>query len=256
MRPFVAIFAVAVTGGTIGGAALSHAQADRLPAVSQATTALVTQKASDEKPDRQSAANVQKSALGEKKRRRDRQEPALVLTPAREAAALAFVRNHHPELVELVDRLKETSPAEYKAVVSDLFRNSERLAALEESDPARYELALRAWKIKSRIHLLGARASLSDDESIRLELRGALEEQAQIRLEQLRFERDAIAERQKKAEAALARFEQDRAGHVDRQYDMLIRQIERAGVKAKALKQKKAIKRGKAKKRADGEISK
>ncbi|MEX2139949.1 MAG: hypothetical protein WD894_11850 [Pirellulales bacterium] len=163
-----------------------------------------------------------------------------MLTPGREAAALAFVTNHHPELVELLERLKADRPRQYQSVVLDLFRTSERLAALHENDPLRHELALRAWKTRSRIQLLAARAALSDDESIRLELRRALEEQAHIRGQQLQYERDVATERLKKAETALEEFEQGRQAQIDRQYNALLRQIERSAEKSKALKNKPA----------------
>jgi hypothetical protein len=173
---------------------------------------------------------------------KDRAEPAITLTSEREEAALAFIRAHHPELLEVLDQLKAGSPRRYKAVVLDLFRSSERLRAMREMDPNRYELALKAWKVRSRIHLLAARAALSDDESLRLELRRAFEEQADIRRAQLQYERDLLTERLKKADAALGKLDQERAAQIERQYNTLIRQIEKSAERAKALKQNKAAK--------------
>ena len=56
---------------------------------------------------------------------------------AREAAALAFVHEHHPELESLLASLKERQPKQYEAAIRDLFRHSERLAGYQEKDAAR-----------------------------------------------------------------------------------------------------------------------
>ena len=98
---------------------------------------------------------------------------SLPLTPEREAAAITFVRQHHAELVDLLNQLKETKPAEYQAAIRELFQTSERLAQLREQDPQRYELELDAWKTKSRIRLLAARSTMSGDMSLKTSSRGA-----------------------------------------------------------------------------------
>jgi len=78
-------------------------------------------------------------------------------TPEREAAALTFVRAHHPELAELLDRLKTRRPQEYQKAIRELFRASERLAQSQEQAPQRYEMELSEWKLQSRVQLLVAR---------------------------------------------------------------------------------------------------
>src|ERR1700719_964914 len=96
------------------------------------------------------------------------------LTPEREAAAITFVRQHHAELVDLLNQLKESKPAEYQAAIRELFQTSERLAPLSEQAPPRYELELEAWKVKSRIQLLAARSTMSGDKSFEDQLHAAL----------------------------------------------------------------------------------
>jgi hypothetical protein len=155
-------------------------------------------------------------------------EAPLPFTPEREAAALDFVRNHHPQLVNLLEQLKVKDHRQYEVVVRDLFRTSERLATMQQNDLPRYEIALQAWKLKSRIQVLAARASLDEDPAILAELRAALEEQSDVRKQQLKYERDLLAERLHRAESALANFERDRSQQVDRQYEMLLKQIEKS----------------------------
>ena len=55
-----------------------------------------------------------------------------------ETAALTLVRNHHPELSELLEQLKADNPEQYRQAVSELFRASQRLAQAKEKDPQRY----------------------------------------------------------------------------------------------------------------------
>ncbi len=82
------------------------------------------------------------------------------MTPEREAAALDFVKSHHPELIALLDQLKAKDRRQYDVVVRDLFRTNERLATMQANDLPRYEIALQAWKLKSRIQVLAARGKL------------------------------------------------------------------------------------------------
>jgi hypothetical protein len=176
----------------------------------------------------QSAESPKHQPAQAKRPRKAAQEPPLPLTPEREDAALDFVRSHHPELVNLLEQLKSKDRRQYDMVVRDLFRTSERLAVMQQNDRPRYEIALQAWKLKSRIQVLAARASLDEDLAILAELRAALVQQSDVRNQQLKYERDLLAERLHRAESALANFERDRSQQVDRQYEMLLKQIEKS----------------------------
>jgi hypothetical protein len=183
--------------------------------------------ASSEEAKKPEASKVEQPAQARRPRKAASEAP-LPITPEREAAALDFVRIHHPELVNLLEQLKSKDRRQYEVVVRDLFRTSERLAAMQQNDLPRYEIALQAWKLKSRIQVLAARASLDEDPAILADLRAALEEQSEVRKQQLKYERDLLAERLHRAESALANFERDRSQQVDRQYEMLLKQIEKS----------------------------
>jgi hypothetical protein len=147
------------------------------------------------------------------------------MTPEREAAAITFVRQHHAELVDLLNQLKETKPAEYQAAIRELFQTSERLAQLREQDPQRYELELAAWKIKSRIQLLAARSTMSGDKSFEEQLRAALAEQADVRLNLLKLERDRTADRLQKLDKGIEQFQTGEAAEIERQFARLMKNI-------------------------------
>jgi hypothetical protein len=158
----------------------------------------------------------------------------VMLTPEREAAAIQFVRQHHPELVDLLQGLKETNAVQYQTAVRQLFQTSERLAKIHETDPPRYELELNLWKIKSRIQLLAARSSMTRDPEIESQLRAALAEQAQVRLQELQMDRDRAAERLKKLDASIDQFKNNRQRNIEKQFDVLMRDIDRSRQSAKA----------------------
>jgi hypothetical protein len=147
------------------------------------------------------------------------------LTPEREAAAMTFVRQHHPDLVDLLNQLKETKPVEYQSAIRELFQTSERLAQLREQDPQRCELELEAWKTKSRIQLLAARSTMSGAHSLEDQLRTALVEQADIRLKLMKLERDRVAERLSKFDKAIEQYQQSETAQVQRQFDGLMKHI-------------------------------
>ena len=80
-----------------------------------------------------------------------------------EAAALAFAREHHAELAELIATLKSSSLPEYEQAVRELYRVRERLFQLQKREPERHALELELWKTKSRMRLMAARLSLGEE---------------------------------------------------------------------------------------------
>jgi hypothetical protein len=161
----------------------------------------------------------------------DKNLPAF--TPEREAAALALVREHHPEVAELLDRLKSNRPAQYRRAVRELAQTSQRLAQWKERDPARYELELKLWKTQSRIQLLSARASMSGDLAQESELRQALSEQMDVRIALLKLQRDAAARRVQDLESQIARLSSHRDAAVQRQLNRAKQAIENQRKKKK-----------------------
>src|SRR5688572_7698992 len=131
-------------------------------------------------------------------------------TPEREAAALSFVKQHHPELQELLSQLKSSTRPEYRRAINELFLASERLAASQERDPLKYELDLRAWKIESRIRLLAARLAMTDNDLLQGELKELLLEKVEVQLEQQLLERQRVASRLEKLDTTIERLRSQR----------------------------------------------
>lgn len=145
------------------------------------------------------------------------------VTPAREAAVRTFVREHHPELVELLLVLKESAPQEYAAAIKDLFRTSERLAHLQERDAGRYQLELRRWKARSRVELLAARAQMGFDASARAALRSALAEELAARRALMENERERLLGRVRQLESQIDALSSER--QIDRKVESLLENL-------------------------------
>ena len=158
---------------------------------------------------------------------------ALGFTPEREAAAMTFVRTHHPELADLLTRLKDRRPGEYQKAIRDLFRASEKLAQSQEMQPLRYELELEVWKLNSRVQLLVARLTMDRSPAMEQELRDLIARQLEVHEKVIKLDRDRAAERMKSLDAELSRLESDRAQVLEEKFQKALRS---AGEKKQQLK--------------------
>ena len=145
-------------------------------------------------------------------------KPTQGFTPEREAAALTFVRMHHAELAELLERLKTRRPQEYQKAIRELFRASERLASSQEQQPLRYELELQEWKLSSRIQLLVARMSMNRTPELEQELRQLLNEQVSVHRDLIRFSYERTSARAAALQKELKDLEQRQADLVEERF--------------------------------------
>lgn len=145
------------------------------------------------------------------------------MTPEREAAVMTFVKNHHPELSDLLAQLKQSSPQDYERAVLELFRASERLALIQERQPDRYELELDLWKSQSRIQLLAARLSMGDAADLKARLQEELERQLELKKELLLQERARLEQRLGKLDEEIDRLLQNRQKYIQQQVHLLTR---------------------------------
>ncbi len=145
------------------------------------------------------------------------------LTADQEAQAVAFIKQHHGELVDLVTKLKKSNQKQYEKAISDLARTSKTLAETEQRDPRRYELDLKAWQTQSRVQVLAARMSMEKTPELEAELKAALREQVTIRLAQHEFERERLASRIEKLDATIARLKEAKDEEANKAFDRIAR---------------------------------
>ena len=137
---------------------------------------------------------------------------------------MAFVKQHHPELIQILNTLKAGDPRGYQRAVRDLHRTSERLISIRERVPQRYDLELKIWKAKSRSALLATRYKMTKDDSIRKELRSVVDSQIDLQLELLKRDVARHQERLDKLNKQMRDLNKARKQLVEKQVRVLTQQ--------------------------------
>lgn len=177
-------------------------QADDKTAAAQSVAASAAETpAKTDKPPVNDKAAIEKS--GNDKAAKKPAAVVLPISPERETAAIEFAQQNHPELVPILQGLKKNGRKEYQAALADLDRTADRLTKLKEKSPERYEFQLAEWKISSRIRLLAAKLAMGEDPSVESELRAALRERVELRLNAQRTERDKLQKRVEKLDQTI-----------------------------------------------------
>jgi hypothetical protein len=189
--PSVAL-AILIVAGPV--TALLLADHPRKPA-----TSTPADKPSPKRNSGKSTAAQNGKALGVKNSRKNGTKSADSQTEpvsqVREAAALLFAHEHHPELATLLESLRQADVRNFQAGLRGLTRDAERLAKLEERSDERFPDSLELWKLGSRLRLEVARLSMSPGEEFEPRLRPLMEQQQAARIRLLRLERKRLAER-------------------------------------------------------------
>jgi len=186
----------------------------------------------------QDTEQTRKSAApaAENKSHRERKRPgkkerqnseAKSLTFEQEAElAIVFARKHHPELADLVEQLKAGSPAEYKRAIRELSNTNHRLERMKKRSEKEWDLALRAWKLDSRIRLLAARYKMELNPDLEHELKSLLHKRTDIRLMQLEQERMQLLQRLERVDELARRLQSNQDRLVDTQWNRLLKQLQ------------------------------
>ena len=128
---------------------------------------------------------------------------AAKITPEREAAAITFAGQNHPELSLLLANLKQNNPTEYHAAVVELDRIVERLTSLKPKNVTQHDSELAHWKMDSRIRLMAARLTMSDNPALEAELKAAVREKVELTLTERKAERERLQKRVEKLDQTI-----------------------------------------------------
>jgi hypothetical protein len=150
------------------------------------------------------------------------------LSAEREAAAIAFAREHHPELAALIDKLRHDNRRDYDRALRELSQASERLMRLKKQLPDQYELSLAAWKLDSRAQLLAARMTVSQSPGLEAELKRVLLERADIRLKEYKSENARLQDRMAKLKTSIQAIETDKTAVVEKDLLRIKRSVARS----------------------------
>lgn len=156
---------------------------------------------------------------------------SIKLSSEQEARVWAFVTEQHADLADVFSRLKTTDAAEYEKALRQILVTCDRLARMAKEDPERHKLELRMWRVDSRIHLLAARMTLSSADSSEAELRAALNEQVQIKLELLQLERARTDAKLKSYDVSIEKLKNGLEKEVESRLAELRREIAKANGK-------------------------
>ena len=191
-------------------------------AVSVLISGFVVRSMADDKP-----AKANKSASADKT---PAQKPAPAeaskadnepISLKRETEAVAFAQQHHPQLAELLTRLKASHPEQYTKALRELDKTRSRLEKARETDADRYAILLREWQLDSRVRLLAARITMSTSEELETELRQVLTERHDVRLQLLTYDREKSKTRLQKVDEQIAEHVQNRETSIDREFDRI-----------------------------------
>lgn len=185
----------------------------------------------------ESAASAESSSTPERpaarlKEQKTGKEPAR-LTPEREAVGIRFAEQHHPELTQLLDKLRASRPREFERAIRELYQESERLARVRDRDEAGYKLQLEAWQAKSRGRLLAARMMMNEEDRrvLREELRANLVEQDRAQLAVMEHERRQLSDRVAKLDGEIEKRKTSQQQTIDQRLENLMKSAENSAKK-------------------------
>lgn len=154
-----------------------------------------------------------------------------------EEETLAFIAANNPKILKVLSNLKAKKPAEYAKAVREFHTAVRAINKFKEKDQPRYELEVKAWKLKSDSELLAARirragqtkgkdAEAGTQEKLEVELRSLLDEQLAVQIAINTLQRDRQKARLDKMNEALDRLQAERASTVESRYQ---RMVQRSG---------------------------
>lgn len=141
-----------------------------------------------------------------------------------EAEVMTFARQHHAELAELLEQLRNAESPEFERALRQLSTRIVRLQRIQERTPKRYDHELRIWKNQSQTQLLVARWVMMFDPELERQIRELMRQRIEMGQEQLRLEKQELQERLKNVEEQLAKDSRQTDRLVDREWQKFSRQ--------------------------------
>lgn len=146
----------------------------------------------------------------------------------REKLALGFVKEHHPELISLLEQLKAMRSEEYQRAIGELFQVSQSLEALKKNNPKQYEVGLEFWKAKSKAELLAAKLISAPSPELESQLRLALENQLDLEIRKQELLEEQLKARLNQVEKSVKRLKENRDRQIDNRLLELQKKVRRA----------------------------
>ena len=136
----------------------------------------------------------------------------------READVLAFVGEHQPELLPLLEALKPMNAKEYRKAIRDLSQARDRLVELQKRGAPKYPLLLESWKARTRVDVLAARMAGDPSAEAETKLREAIAANLDVEVQLQRFELEQAEAAVKNHRRVLEKLETDRAATLEARF--------------------------------------
>ena len=163
-----------------------------------------------------------------------------------ESDAIAFVTEHHPELVSLLQSLKSMRQKEYEIAIREIVRTKKRLEALANREPALHAMELDAWKLKSKIDLLMARGIAGDKSFDKAVLRDLISQRLENQKKRWRHEQTTLSRRQEQLAELLSRTEGSENDKVEQELSTHLKHVDaKIGKTKKSMQDAKSTKEDK-----------
>lgn len=167
----------------------------------------------------------------------------LKLTVEQETQALYFARSQHPELADLLERLKKNDPKEYGRALLDVHRAQVRIGRLAEKDPQRFALELSLWQTDSRIRLLAAQLVMGGDETLEAGLKPLLAQRRELKLQLVQLDRTKAVQHLDELDRQLETLQANPAEQDEKELNKLKQSVAKRQKGTVKPKKKKAVKK-------------
>jgi hypothetical protein len=181
--------------------------------------------AQDQKQDKSSKpmkAKEAKSAV-RKAIRPTHREKLPQFTPERETASLSFVKEQHPQLIAVLERLKKINPEEYQWAIREIASDCDQLSNVKNRDANEYAVQLEAWRLRSKVGLAAADLNSKRTDEKEQKLKDLLRLQLLNQIKQQELERERIATRLAAMDKRLAELKQASEQTIDTRYQRLVK---------------------------------
>ncbi|MER3440378.1 MAG: hypothetical protein C4296_03250 [Gemmataceae bacterium] len=153
-----------------------------------------------------------------------------ILTEEREAAAMHFVKKHIPDLVPILQNLKNRDANKYAEEMLEIFQVTEWFAELQATDEKRYELELEIWKTEHLASVLVAKLAAEKDNATdesRKQLQTFAQRLVDLEIQVLRHRVEVLEKELSETREEMNRMEDHRADLVKERFNGFFEQIKR-----------------------------
>lgn len=185
---------------------------------SRVATAQLDKEASTTKAAVKKGDDSEKDAASDAKAVKKKPKKAK-MSAERMTYVLSFVGEHHPELGGMLELLKKNQPVTFGKAMNGIDVSVGKLEALKTRKPERYPMALKRWKLSSRISVASAKLKRKDSKANRKELEMLLTEQADIHVENLKSDREQLQKRMAQLDKQIAAAESGKSDQIKRRIE-------------------------------------